>query len=72
VVSPRDEPSRSGIITFTLGEGPARDRELLGRLWDEKVVISHRYTAGVGGLRVSVHLYNNRDDIGQLLEVVRR
>jgi selenocysteine lyase/cysteine desulfurase len=72
VVSPRDEPSRSGIVTFTLGGGPARDREFLGRLWERNVVISQRYTAGVGGLRVSVHLYNNRDDVGQLLEAVRQ
>jgi selenocysteine lyase/cysteine desulfurase len=72
VVSPRQRSARSGIITFTLGEGVARDRTFLQRLWDAGVVISHRYTAGVGGLRVSVHLYNNRDDIDRLLEAVRR
>jgi selenocysteine lyase/cysteine desulfurase len=70
VVSPREEAARSGIITFTLGDGPARDREALRRLWDAKVVISHRYTAGVGGLRASVHLYNNGDDVGRLLEAL--
>jgi selenocysteine lyase/cysteine desulfurase len=58
-------------VTFSLGQGPARDREVLHALWDRKVVISQRYTAGVGGLRVSVHLYNNRDDIEMLLAAVR-
>jgi selenocysteine lyase/cysteine desulfurase len=72
VVSPREGTLRSGIISFTLGDGVARDRALLQRLWDERVVISHRYTAGVGGLRVSVHLYNNREDIDRLLDAVRR
>jgi selenocysteine lyase/cysteine desulfurase len=72
VVSPREPAARSGIVTFTLGEGPACDRAFLGRLWDQKVVVSHRYTAGVGGLRVSVHLYNDRDDVERLLDAVRR
>jgi selenocysteine lyase/cysteine desulfurase len=72
VVSPRQRQERSGIVTFTLGDGPGRDRALLGRLWDEGVIVSHRYTAGVGGLRVSVHLYNRRDDMDRLLEAVSR
>ena len=59
-------------MSFTLGEGVERDRALLRRLWGERVVVSHRYTAGVGGLRVSVHLYNNRDDVDRLLDVLRR
>jgi selenocysteine lyase/cysteine desulfurase len=72
IVSPRPRHERSGIVTFTLSEGVARDRAALRRLWDERVVISHRYTAGVGGLRVSVHLYNDAGDVDRLLEVVRR
>jgi hypothetical protein len=35
------------------------------------VVIPHRYTAGVGGLRVSGQLYNDRDNAGRLLEAMR-
>jgi selenocysteine lyase/cysteine desulfurase len=70
VVSPEGPGETSGIITFTLGHGPARDREVLHRLWDCGVVVSQRYTAGVGGLRASVHFYNNDDDVGRLAEVV--
>ena len=51
---------------------PSMRRAVLQRLWDERVVISHRYTAGVGGLRASVHLYNNQGDVDRLLEAVRR
>jgi selenocysteine lyase/cysteine desulfurase len=72
VVSPEDRSARSGILAFTLGEGPARDRAFLHRLWEQKIIISQRYTAGVGGLRVSVHLYNNTDDVARLTEEVRR
>jgi selenocysteine lyase/cysteine desulfurase len=70
VVTPPDRASRSGIVTFTLGEGPARDRELLHRLWDRQVVLSQRYTAGVGGLRASVHVFNTEEDVNRLAEAV--
>lgn len=72
VVSHRKAEERSGIVSFTLGQGVARDRAFLQRCWDEGVVISHRYTANVGGLRASVHLFNDADDVGRLLEAVRR
>jgi selenocysteine lyase/cysteine desulfurase len=72
VVSPSEPLARSGILTFTLGHGPDRDRKCLHYLWDQAVVISHRYTAGVGGLRVSLHLYNNHDDVDRLIYAVRQ
>jgi len=72
VVSPAERPARSGIVTFTLGQGPARDRAALQHLLDRGILISLRYTAGVGGLRVSVHFFNNEDDVRQLAEAVTR
>jgi selenocysteine lyase/cysteine desulfurase len=71
VVSPPERAARSGIVTFTLGQGVERDTACLRRLLDQRILISQRYTAGVGGLRVSVHLFNNEDDVNQLAEVVR-
>src|SRR5262245_35672701 len=70
VVSPRGRAERSGIITFTLGHGPARDSACLRQLLDRRIFISQRYTAGVGGLRVSVHFFNNEDDVRRLAEAV--
>ena len=32
--------------------------------------VSQRYTSGVGGVRVSIHYYNNEDDVDRLLGVV--
>ena len=72
VISPKAEAERSGIISFTLGDGVERDRAMLARLWDAKVIVSHRYTAGVGGLRASVHVYNDEDDVGRLVEAITR
>src|SRR5439155_1673687 len=72
VVSPPERTARSGIVTFTLGQGVARDGTCLARLLDQRILISQRYTAGVGGLRVSVHFFNNEDDIDQLTGAVAR
>src|SRR5262249_24550621 len=71
VVSRVERAARSGIITFTLGQGVERDTACLRRLLDRNILISQRYTAGVGGLRVSVHFFNNGEDVNQLAEAVR-
>jgi selenocysteine lyase/cysteine desulfurase len=70
VVSPPERSVRSGIVTFTLGEGVGGDSACLQRLLDQRILISQRYTAGVGGLRVSVHFFNNEDDIHQLVDAL--
>jgi cysteine desulfurase / selenocysteine lyase len=70
VVSPPGENEQSSIVTFSLGAGPERDRAALEELWTRRIVISERYTAGVGGLRTSVHYFNNDDDVRQLTEAI--
>ena len=42
------------------------------KLLDERVLVSVRYTSGVGGVRVSTHYYNDESDIDTLLDAVRR
>jgi selenocysteine lyase/cysteine desulfurase len=71
IVTPLEPEARSGIITFTLGCGAARDTACLEYLRQRRIFISQRYTAGVGGLRVSVHLFNNSEDVGQLARSVK-
>jgi len=68
VVTPRDRSHRSGIVTFTLGD-VAREAALIEGLLDARVMVSHRYTSGVGGVRVSCHFFNAADDVARLLEV---
>jgi cysteine desulfurase / selenocysteine lyase len=72
VVSPREPGARSSIVTFTMGQGVERDTAVLQKLLDRRVLISQRYTAGVGGLRVSVHFFNNEDDVRQLIDALRK
>ena len=67
--TPFERENRAGIVTFHCGSRE-RDAACLERLLDEGISVSQRYTAGVGGVRVSVHYYNNEDDVDALLGVV--
>ena len=68
--TPFERENRAGIITFHCGSRE-RDGACLERLLAEGVSVSQRYTSGVGGVRVSIHYYNNEDDVERLLAVVR-
>jgi len=68
IVTPRAPACRSGIVTFGLGS-VAREAALIEHLLDARVMVSHRYTSGVGGVRVSCHFFNSADDVARLLEV---
>jgi cysteine desulfurase/selenocysteine lyase len=68
IVTPLDRRNRSSIVTFTLGD-VEQNVALVDYLQEHKVLVSLRYTSGVGGVRVACHLFNNREDIGRLVEV---
>ena len=68
VVTPPAPKNRSGIVTFTLGS-PQRNLSLMEYLLDRKVLVSVRYTSGVGGVRVSCHFFNSAEDVERLLEL---
>ena len=67
--TPFERENRAGIITFHCGSRE-RDGACLERLLAEGISVSQRYTSGVGGVRVSIHYYNNEDDVERLLAVV--
>jgi selenocysteine lyase/cysteine desulfurase len=65
IVSPRRQGHESGIVIFRL---PGKDpRELRSQCRKQKVVLSCRG----GGLRISPHVYNDREDVDRLCEVLR-
>ena len=72
LVSDPTPSARSGITVFRWYDTPEEDEALLQRLLSERILISIRYTAGVGGLRVSTHLYNTADDVHRLVDALRR
>jgi cysteine desulfurase/selenocysteine lyase len=71
LVTPGDAAARSGITVFRWFDEPAADQALLERLLDQQVLVSMRFTAGVGGIRVSTHFYNDDEDIDRLIHALR-
>jgi len=69
VVTVRTRENRSGIVTFSVGTAE-ENVALAERLGEAGVLVSVRYTSGVGGVRVSCHFFNNRADVDRLLELV--
>jgi cysteine desulfurase/selenocysteine lyase len=71
VVTPRAPANRSGIVTFSAGTADNNVR-LMNQLLAAKILVSVRYTANVGGVRVSCHLYNSEENIDALLAELKR
>lgn len=71
VLTPRESEARAGIVCFTLGDSK-RDQEIVQRLMDQDVFVSCRYRGGVGGVRASLHFYNNERDIERFVTALAR
>jgi selenocysteine lyase/cysteine desulfurase len=56
-------------VTFSVGSA-ADNLKLMEFLLDRKILVSVRYTSQVGGVRVSSHFYNSKEDIDRLLNAV--
>ncbi|MFE9220255.1 aminotransferase class V-fold PLP-dependent enzyme [Streptomyces lavendulae] len=67
VVSPRAAHHRAGIVTFSVGPG-SPDLALMKHLHQAGVAVGVRYISGVGGVRVSCHVFNSARHVEQLLE----
>jgi len=72
LVTVPDRQYRSGIVSFRFYEDLESERELVARLCRERVFVSIRFTASVGGIRVSCHYYNTRDHLEALFEALRQ
>jgi cysteine desulfurase/selenocysteine lyase len=70
VVTHLDRAHRSGLTVFRAGPSPKDDLALRDYLLGRGIVVSVRYTSGVGGVRVSTHVYNNESDVDRLLEAI--
>jgi cysteine desulfurase/selenocysteine lyase len=70
IVTPLEREHRSGIMTFHAGRTPADDAALQDHLLAQEIEVAVRFTSGVGGVRVSTHLYSNEEDVDRLLQAV--
>ena len=70
IVTPLTPEVRSGIITFRLPGGARENIALKEYLLDHRILTAVRYTSGVGGVRISCHFYNTKEDVDRLLNTV--
>lgn len=70
LVTPTAPELRSGIVTFRAGSTADSDVALMEYLLDRRILVSVRYTSGVGGVRVSCHFFNSIGDLDQLLNAI--
>ena len=70
VNTPKQHEMRAGIVTYTHNryEDNAKSYDYLQK---NMVNVAHRYTGGVGGIRVSPHFFNTEEEIDELLRVQR-
>ena len=64
--TPEPEPG-SGIVLIQTGLPFEREAKIAERLRSEGIRISHRGQAGIHGIRASVHIYNNTEDVEKLI-----
>ncbi|MCP4725729.1 MAG: aminotransferase class V-fold PLP-dependent enzyme [bacterium] len=72
IISKRDRKNRSGIVIFQCFDDILKNREVLDKLLKNKIYLAMRYTSNVGGLRVSVQYYNDRNDVDSCIEAIKK
>jgi len=72
IISDPRPKHRSGITVFQVDADAEKNKEILAKLLDAGIYLAMRYTAGVGGIRVSTHFFNHADDIYAMIEVLRQ
>ena len=71
VNTPNEKKKRAGIVTYTMDrhQHNAVSYEAMKK---EGVMVAHRYTGGVGGIRVSPHFFNTEAEIDKVLEIQKK
>jgi selenocysteine lyase/cysteine desulfurase len=71
VNTPHEAERRAGIVTYTLSSY-AENVESYESLKKTGFNVAHRYTGGVGGIRVSPHFFNTVEELDSFLETQGR
>ena len=68
VNTPYEKEKRAGIVTYTMDryEDNAASYEAMKK---EGVMVAHRYTGGIGGIRISPHFFNTEEEISRALGI---
>ena len=68
VNTPHEKEKRAGIVTYTMDRYEDNDASYEA-MKKEGVMVAHRYTGGVGGIRVSPHFFNTEEEIDRVLGI---
>ncbi|MEM2136938.1 MAG: aminotransferase class V-fold PLP-dependent enzyme [Candidatus Methanomethylicia archaeon] len=65
-----DEDEWSSITTINLGKGYEEEMNIVKELRGEGIQVSYRGSSGIGGIRISPHLYNDENDVEMLFSKI--
>lgn len=68
VNTPESPDERAGIVTYS-NETYEQNQRAYDEFKKKGINTAHRYTGGVGGIRVSPHFFNTEEEIDKLLEI---
>ena len=68
VNTPSEPEKRARIVTYT-NESYELNAKTYEGMKKANINIAHRYTGGVGGIRVSPHFFNTREEIDRVIDV---
>lgn len=71
VNTPLEPEKRGGLVTYNTGKH-GLNLKSYNALLGNAIVVALRYQMGVGGIRVSTHLFNTEEDVDRLLSVQRK
>jgi len=72
IVSPLDNKKASGILTFKLYPKIKDNYKIVEELYRKfNIKVSGRASAGIGGIRVSIHFPNEEDDLYKLIDALK-
>ncbi|MGB9840575.1 aminotransferase class V-fold PLP-dependent enzyme, partial [Thermovenabulum sp.] len=72
VITKPDHGHRSALVVFRFYNDLKEENELLKELHRNNVYVAMRFTSNVGGIRVSCHFFNNKNDIDALLQQLKK
>jgi cysteine desulfurase/selenocysteine lyase len=72
IISPSEKKVRSSILTFRLKNNWREHFEIVTKLAARGFILSCRGAGGIGGIRMSIHCFNEEEDVDKLIPELKR
>ncbi len=70
LITHEDPRHKSGLVVFRFYKDLKDEKELLDHFHKHKVYLALRFTSNIGGIRVTCHYFNTKEDIDRMIEVL--